>query len=134
MRAQVPPDSAQEGDQTLAAGTIVTVSEIKGGRCLAKSKGWVDLADLEWEPESIALGAKAKFLKICGRKKRALVLDQPGMPWVWSESLEGILKFSEYVDDICVGFDGPAVWLARGTACPLSRTRLQRLSCGRYCI
>ena len=60
--------------------------------------------------ESTGAGVEARFLKICGRKKRALVLEQSGMPWVWSESLEGILKFSEYIDDICVGFDGPAVW------------------------
>ena len=45
-----------------------------------------------------------------GRKKRALVLDQPGLPWVWSECLEGIFKNSPLVKDICVGFDGPAIW------------------------
>ena len=32
------------------------------------------------------------------------------MPWVWSESLEGMLKHSTLIDDLCVGFDGEAVW------------------------
>lgn len=67
--------------------------------------------NLNWEEEKTGnSGGTAKFLKICGRKKCARVLDQPGMPWVWSESLEGILKHSPLVDALCVGFDGPAVW------------------------
>jgi|EP01046_Picozoa_sp_COSAG06_P025965 long-chain acyl-CoA synthetase len=104
---QVPSD---DGSKPVKAGEILTVTEIAGGRCLANGYGWVDLSDLEWEAERTGAGLDAKFLRICGRKKRALVLNQPGMPWVWSESLEGILKFSDYIDDICVGFDGPAVW------------------------
>ena len=106
---QVPPED-DSGNTPVAKGKVVNITEIKGGRCLAKGLGWVDLADLEWAAESTGAGVEARFLKICGRKKRALVLEQSGMPWVWSESLEGILKFSEYIDDICVGFDGPAVW------------------------
>eukprot|EP01051_Picozoa_sp_SAG22_P012069 SAG22_NODE_1223_length_5120_cov_7.942442_4_plen_143_part_00 len=32
------------------------------------------------------------------------------MPWVWSECLEGMYKHSVLIEDLCVGFDGPAVW------------------------
>ena len=109
-KRQVPPEKPKPGEvKAVKAGATVTVSEIKGGRCLAKDIGWVNLADLEWASERTATGREANFLKICGRKKRALVLSMPGMPWVWSESLEGILKFSDYIQDICVGFDGPAI-------------------------
>jgi hypothetical protein len=88
---QVPGVGAETA---IKAGETLTISEIKGGRCSAEGYGWVDLADLKWKVETTSAGFDAKFLKICGRKKRALVLDQGGMPWVWSESLEGILKVS----------------------------------------
>lgn len=106
---QVP---SEDGGTPLKKGTILTITEIAGSRCEADGYGWVNRTELKWVPERTGAGIDAKFLRICGRRKRALVLDQPGMPWVWSESLEGILKFSTYIDDICVGFDGPAVWYA----------------------
>jgi len=106
-KLQVPSD---DGSIQVDAGTSVTVTDVAGGRCHAAGYGWLDLADLEWQAQRTAAGMDTKFLRVCDRKKRALVLDQPGMPWVWSQSLEGILKFSDYIADICIGFDGPAVW------------------------
>ena len=96
-----PLEVAPEDDSSctkVAKGTVANILSIKGqgkpplGRCLAEGLGWVDLADLEWVAEKTGAGVDAKFLKICGRKKRALVLDQSGMPWVWSASLEDMLK------------------------------------------
>jgi hypothetical protein len=106
------PGTNGGAEKPLKAGTVVMVTDTAGGRCMATGYGWTDLSDLEWVTEKTGAGVDAKFLRVCGRKKRALVLDQSGMPWVWSESLEGILKFSDYIADICVGFDGPAVWYA----------------------
>ena len=90
---QVPGEDASVNTQ-VAKGTVVNVTSIKGDRCLAEGFGWVDLANLEWAAERTAAGVDARFLKICGRKKRALVLDQSGMPWVWSASLEDMLKMN----------------------------------------
>lgn len=73
--------------------------------------GWFHTGDFAvWVPASRPDGTKLKFLRILGRKKRAVVLDQSGLPWVWPDGLEGLFRHSPYITECCVGFDGPAIF------------------------